>query len=213
MATTLAFDTSQQTLSIAIAQNGTILSHHSTPMATGQSEALAPAVQQILQEANLTFSDLNRIVAITGPGSFTGLRISLATAQGLGLALSIPVVGLDSFTAYATCIHEECNILVVIDSQKQDVYCQLFSPHHQKLKDPMALDPIHISEYAGSESFILTGTGLEKILPYMKDKNLSFEVTPIKPDQICQNSCFIDEVHFTVAEPYYLKEPMVTKPR
>src|SRR5258707_858559 len=127
MTTTLAFDTSQQWCSIAVSQNGRLLSHHSEYFPSGHSNILLPQIIKALEQASLKMGDIDLIATITGPGSFTGLRVSIAAAQGLSLALSKPVVGIDIFMAYASCLKTVKNILVVIDSQKQDVYCQLFS--------------------------------------------------------------------------------------
>jgi|GEM_PF-4268772 len=212
MTTILAFDTSQQCCSIAIAQDGTILTQRSEPMAMGQSEVLVPALLQALADVNLKPQDLNKIITITGPGSFTGLRVSLATAQGMGLGLSIPVVGIDAFTAYASCVFTERNILVVIDSQKQDVYCQLFSASRGPLKEPAAINPAHLPDYVGTEPFVLIGTGINKILPILDENNLHYETSQVKPDQICRAICLLAELPHENLLPIYLKDALVTKP-
>lgn len=70
-------------------------------MTKGQDAALPSIVQDTLGEAGLALNDLDRIAVVTGPGSFTGLRIGLAFARGLGLTLNIPVVGVNSLEASA----------------------------------------------------------------------------------------------------------------
>jgi tRNA threonylcarbamoyl adenosine modification protein YeaZ len=68
-------------------------------MARGQSERLVPMLQEMLAEAGIGWQDLDAIGVGTGPGNFTGIRIAVATARGLALALRIPAVGVTGFDA------------------------------------------------------------------------------------------------------------------
>ena len=68
-------------------------------MAQGQAERIFPAIDELLARNGVTYADLTRIAVTTGPGSFTGLRIGLTAARGLGLALDIPVVGVPTLLA------------------------------------------------------------------------------------------------------------------
>jgi tRNA threonylcarbamoyladenosine biosynthesis protein TsaB len=69
-------------------------------MARGQDARLIPLIQECLKEAGLDFPSLDRIAVTRGPGSFTGIRIGLAAAQGLALALDKPVLGIDRFAIF-----------------------------------------------------------------------------------------------------------------
>lgn len=211
MTTTLAFDTSQQWCSVAVSQDGKLLAHHSRHIPSGHSEILLPQIINTLEEASLGINDVDLIAAITGPGSFTGLRVSIAAAQGLSLALSKPVIGIDIFMAYASCIKTEKNILVVIDSQKQDIYCQLFSSRGIPIKEPQALDPSEIAPYAGGGAFALTGTATEKV------KNIlnNYELLELTSDEIIKNISLIAHKHehatSMTIHPFYLKEAITGK--
>ena len=68
-------------------------------MSTGQAERLVPMIEAVMARANLRFEDLDLIAVTLGPGAFTGVRIGIATAEGLGLASGRPVLGLTSFEA------------------------------------------------------------------------------------------------------------------
>ena len=59
----------------------------------GQAENLVPLIQRVVHQAGISFSDLSLVVTTVGPGSFTGLRVGLATARGLALAIGCPVQG------------------------------------------------------------------------------------------------------------------------
>ncbi|MGQ0484763.1 MAG: tRNA (adenosine(37)-N6)-threonylcarbamoyltransferase complex dimerization subunit type 1 TsaB [Hyphomicrobiales bacterium] len=126
----LAIDTSMAACSVAVAD-----SDHDLPLAKaqvamerGHAEALAPMVRMAMEEAGLAFSDLDRIAVTIGPGTFTGVRIGLAMARGLGLALDIPVAGIDTLSAISVNEAERDQpILVAADARRDEVYAALFS--------------------------------------------------------------------------------------
>ena len=94
----LAFDTSGPHVSVAV-QSDVILAESETGMARGQAEALMPAIERCTSEAGGALSDLDLIAVGVGPGNFTGIRISVAAARGLSLALGIPAFGISTFEA------------------------------------------------------------------------------------------------------------------
>lgn len=122
----LALDTTMAACSVAVLEGGRIIACAYEPMERGHAEALAPMVQQVMSAAGLGFGDLDRIAVTTGPGTFTGVRIGLAMARGLGLALGIPVCGIDTLSAIAANESAEAkSILVAADARKDEVYAAL----------------------------------------------------------------------------------------
>jgi tRNA threonylcarbamoyl adenosine modification protein YeaZ/ribosomal-protein-alanine acetyltransferase len=99
----LAFDTTMAACSAAVYDSGAdgILASAHVAMDRGQAEALAPMVEAVLREGGVEPAALQRIAVTTGPGTFTGQRIGLALAHGMGVALGCEVVGLDTLTATA----------------------------------------------------------------------------------------------------------------
>ena len=90
----LALDTCLAACSVAVLDGDRIAAAACEVMERGHQERLAPLVRDTMARAALAFSDLDRIAVTLGPGSFTGLRVGLAFAKGLGLALGRPVIGL-----------------------------------------------------------------------------------------------------------------------
>lgn len=89
----------------------------------GQAEMLIPMIDEIIKESNLKMSDIEMITVTRGPGSFTGVRIGLATARSLGLALNIPVLGISTLDAIARA-HDDKSALFLIDTKRGDFYGQ-----------------------------------------------------------------------------------------
>lgn len=214
MTTVLALDTSQDWCSTAISKNGVVIAHTSTQMQAGHSQALVPSIIKTAADAQINLSDLDMIITITGPGSFTGLRISIATAQGLGLALNIPVMGINSFKAYANCVESNCNILIAIESQKQDIYCQLFNSRKEAIKPAVALNPTDIMEYTQNSDFVLAGSATDKITPHLIDKPSIFEISH---EYLCKKlSLSTSDQNLKYSpdlSPLYIKEAIASKPK
>jgi tRNA threonylcarbamoyladenosine biosynthesis protein TsaB len=101
--TVLALDTSGPCCAAALArmdgQEFRILASRTEPMERGHAERLVPLVGELLGEAGFAWSDLGRVGVTTGPGSFTGVRVGIAAARGLALALGIPAIGIGTLDA------------------------------------------------------------------------------------------------------------------
>ena len=97
---------------------------------------LATMVRETMKEAGLAFRDLDRIGVTVGPGSFTGLRVGLAFAKGLGAALGKPVVGVGSLEALAG--ERPGLVVAAVDARREQVYVQAFEDG-RPLMEPGAL--------------------------------------------------------------------------
>jgi tRNA threonylcarbamoyladenosine biosynthesis protein TsaB len=97
----LAIDTALSACSVAIVRGDETLVSQVVPMARGQAEHLAPMVRAVAIEAGIGFSQIDLIAVTRGPGAFTGLRIGLAFARGLALALDRPCVGVSTLEVLA----------------------------------------------------------------------------------------------------------------
>lgn len=121
----LALDTCLDACSVAVWADGRVLAAGSEPMRRGHQERLAVMVEATMAQAGTAFTALDRIGVTIGPGSFTGLRVGLAFAKGLGLALDRPVVGVGVLEALARDVGEGF-VAAVIDARRDQVYLQAF---------------------------------------------------------------------------------------
>lgn len=139
MSVLLAIDTAAPRLGLALLA-GARIETDDEPMATGQAERLFPAIDALLARAGVAYADLTRIAVTTGPGSFTGLRIGLSAARGLGLALDIPVLGIPSLLALSLSAPGPSAVL--LDAKRGEAYFQSFGGPAQPLGEgailPMA---------------------------------------------------------------------------
>lgn len=120
----LALDTCVGACSVAIWADGRTLAALREPMVRGHQERLAEMAAEALSQAGLAPADLDRIAVTVGPGSFTGLRVGLAFAKGLALALSRPCVGVGTLEALA---HGRPGfVAAVLDARRGRVYLQAF---------------------------------------------------------------------------------------
>lgn len=121
---TLSIDTCLGACSCAVVRDDRPLASAFEPMTRGHQERLATMVETVMAQADLAFADLDRIAVTVGPGSFTGLRVGLAFAKGLGLALGKPVVGVGALEALGA--EEPGRTLALADARRGQVYWQAF---------------------------------------------------------------------------------------
>src|SRR6266480_6619206 len=129
----LAIDTALDACAAGVLDTdlGKLIAQESQAMKRGHAEALMPLIARVIKESGIAFALLDRIAVTTGPGSFTGLRVGLSAARGIGLAASKPVVGLTTLAAYAAphiAQDDKTAIAVAIDARHQHVYLQIFGP-------------------------------------------------------------------------------------
>jgi tRNA threonylcarbamoyladenosine biosynthesis protein TsaB len=129
----LAIDTALAACSCAVLDTayGGILASESVPMVRGHAEALMPLLDRVMKHSGVAFRDLDRVAVITGPGSFTGLRVGLSAARGLGVATGVTVVGVSTLSAFAAPYlgaDDKSPVVAAIDARHEQVYLQVFAP-------------------------------------------------------------------------------------
>lgn len=141
-ATILAIDSAIDISSVAIWNGGNVAVYLEDREYSKQSARLIPLIEKALKKANLQYSALTHVVSTVGPGSFTGIRIGLATARGIAFAMSIPCLG---FTTLEV-MHAAGGELCILNAGKGEVYYQYFGPAATepaiaKLEDILACYP------------------------------------------------------------------------
>jgi tRNA threonylcarbamoyladenosine biosynthesis protein TsaB len=137
----LAIDTALDACAAAVLDTETarLIAQESQAMKRGHAEALMPLIGRIITQSGIGFETLDRIAVTTGPGSFTGLRVGLSAARGIGLAADKPVVGVTTLTAFAAPIviqNGEHPVVAAIDARHDQVYLQVVSGNGGSLMRP-----------------------------------------------------------------------------
>ncbi|WP_080875289.1 tRNA (adenosine(37)-N6)-threonylcarbamoyltransferase complex dimerization subunit type 1 TsaB [Oceanobacillus timonensis] len=144
----LAMDTSNQVLSVALLDNKQIIGEITTNIAKNHSVRLMPAVEELMKDVNISPAELDRIVVAKGPGSYTGVRIGLATAKTMAWALDIPVIGVSSLEALAyQGILFDGIICPFFDARRGLIYTGAYQSKNQQLHKVMEEENILMTEW------------------------------------------------------------------
>lgn len=140
--TILGFDTSTAASTAAVLRaDGELFESAPPPERLGERPAhaaeLLPAVNDVMERADIGFGDLEAIAVGVGPGTFTGLRIGIATARALAKANDLPVRGISSLAVLADGMTGPCR-LALIDAKRGEAYAALFENDEERW-GPMAL--------------------------------------------------------------------------
>jgi tRNA threonylcarbamoyladenosine biosynthesis protein TsaB len=203
----LGLDTALGACSAAVTRDGEVLAALGEPMLRGHQERLAPLVQEMLQASDLTFADIDRVGVTVGPGSFTGLRVGLAFAKGLGLALGKPCVGVGGLEALAASAPGPGLTAALIDAKRGQVYLQAFEGG-AALMAPDALDiataAARLAELWRDGPLRLIGPGAALLAGISPEAEVIERVAP-EPAAICMLAA--GKPGSAGARPLYLRAP------
>jgi tRNA threonylcarbamoyladenosine biosynthesis protein TsaB len=185
----LAIDTALQACSACITDRDRLepVARESLSMAKGHAEALMPLLERVVAKIEGGFLALDKIVVTVGPGSYTGLRVGISAARGIGLATRIPVVGVTTLSALlAPLIGGGSDRLtaVAIDARHGQVYFQAVAPGGRVVV-PAALMPVREAvRLMGSGPVILTGSGAPLVAAeaWAVGVDASVDSAPLAPD-------------------------------
>ena len=153
----LAFDTSNQALSLAILEDEHLLAQTTLNIKKNHSITLMPAIDFLMNSLDMKPTDLDRIVVAQGPGSYTGLRMAVATAKTLAHTLKIELVGVSSLLAL---VPEQVEGLVipVMDARRNNVYAGFYQSG-QAVRPEAHLPLAEVLEIAGAANQSVTFVG------------------------------------------------------
>jgi len=204
----LALDTCLDACSVAVGRDDDVLSTRSEIMARGHQERLAPMTRDVMDQAGLAFAALDRIGVTVGPGSFTGLRVGLAFAKGLALALDRPCIGIGVLEALAAGSGETGFVAAMIDAHRGQIYLQIFIDGRAVMAPdvlPMETAAARLAElYPGGDA-ILIGSGaplLQTAIPSARSR------PETRPDPVTIAAmAAAARPPFALPRPLYLRAP------
>lgn len=189
----LSLDTATKCCSVAICSGelsaGNILGAHSLNTSVTHSRRLLTVIDGLIQECGIKWVDIAGIAVGLGPGSFTGLRIGMATAKGLAFASVIPLIGVSTLDSFACKQKTSKRICSIIDARKKEVYSAFYktdkvSGRVVRESDIFALTPEKLAEQI-TEPVMFVGDGVNSYGEFLKDKLGSLASFGTAVDNIC----------------------------
>lgn len=218
----LQIDTATEVCSVSLSLNGQVVSVIDATEPNLHASKLTVFIDQLLQEANVTYKDLHAVAVSKGPGSYTGLRIGVSTAKGICYALDIPLLAVNTlesmYTGYAGLqeLTQDALYIPMLDARRMEVYMMIFENNNiRKETEAVIIDVDTFASYV-EKPIYLFGSGAVKL------KDLFADVSNITIDSNYKHSSshlsqrtfekfsnqdFEDLIYF---EPYYLKEFIAT---
>jgi len=209
----LALDSAGSACSSALWRDGVVVARRFAAMARGQSEALIPMVQAVMDETGCSFPQVDLLAVSVGPGAFTGIRIGLSAARALALAAAKPLAGITTTEAIAAAIpaaeRQDHTVMVVVDSRRAELWVQVFSA------DLVALGPIQalLPEQAALAVFgpvILAGDGAALVAPLLPGARMASIGGFVDAVQVAQLAAARWPDGVLPPEPLYLRPADVT---
>lgn len=211
----LNIETSATNCSVSIGKNGNVLSfkEYNSPEYS-HSENLHVFIREAIQQASLTFNDLDAIAVSSGPGSYTGLRIGVSTAKGLCFVLDKPLISVDTLQSMAFSINVDKGFLApMLDARRMEVYSAVFNPTGALLRETRAeiIDGTSFAEFLNQGRVYFFGPGAVKCKGVITHPNAVFVPEEILPsakymvaisEEKFSKGMFEDVAYF---QPFYLK--------
>jgi len=190
----LAIESSAKAASIALVEDGKLIAQNMQHAGLTHSVTLLPMIHSLLRDMGRTMQDIDQIAVAHGPGSFTGLRIGLATAKGLAMGADKPLIGVSSLEAMAhqgKHLGEGSIVCPVMDARREQVYNALFTVREGALHRLTEDRAIAIEELFSSpdqdKSIVLVGDGAHLCHDWLKARDRKVKALP---DHLVQQSAW-----------------------
>jgi len=217
MALILHIDTATGQAVVSIASDGNLLQQRVNSRAMDHATWIHTAIRELADEGSIvTLQDIEAVAVVAGPGSYTGLRVGMATAKGLAYALNVPLVSLNTLKLMAFALRRDAPpsslLCPMLDARRLEVFTGLYDSHLQELVPPsaMILREDSFSNWLETKPIIFSGDGSVKWKAMLHHANASFTDSfytardiAVMAEQVFQEGEFADLAY---ADPIYLKE-------
>ena len=157
----LALDSSSSRLSVALIRDSSTVCEKNIDTMIGHAGIILSVIDAVLSETSTVRDEIGLVAVGTGPGSFTGIRIGLATAKGMATALSCPLAGIPTLDAMVkVALPASMQIMPIVDAKKGEIFCAIYDKNGSRLTDFMNLRPSDIARLVAKDTLLL-GNGCE----------------------------------------------------
>lgn len=166
----LSVDTSSSVCAVSLQENNNLIDEIDLDNGKTHSENFMPIVAEILEKNNKELKDINLIAAVVGPGSFTGIRIGIASIKAIAEVYNIPVAEVTSLESLVRNVEVKEVVCSLIDAKNNQVYAGIFDSNYNKLENYMADDINNVIESLKKyNNIIFVGDGAVKFEDLLKE--------------------------------------------
>lgn len=210
----LHIDTAVQVASVCLSVEQKVIATLVNPSGKESASWLHLAVKSILEDNGFLPNQLSAIAVSMGPGSYTGLRVGMATAKGLCYALSIPLIGINTLKMMAAAVKDPATELLcpMIDARRMEVFTAVYTRSLEEIKAPtnLVLDAGSFSDLLEQHQITFFGNGSTKALNLFKHSNAFFvDCVATAADMVLLSVEQFDSKQFidlAYTEPFYGKD-------
>ncbi|MEI8059339.1 MAG: tRNA (adenosine(37)-N6)-threonylcarbamoyltransferase complex dimerization subunit type 1 TsaB [Ferruginibacter sp.] len=211
-------DTATENAFVNIAKDGQLIQVFQNDDQKDHGAFLQPVITKLLQSAGIDFSNIAAIAVTAGPGSYTGLRVGMASAKGLSYALNKPLITISTLALWASSAIRQTEqpdkfvFCPMIDARRMEVFTAVYDHNLNNIIQPAALilNELSFAELLNKQPVIFIGNGIIKWGKICSHSNASFIQSFSIPAALSElsYSAFLNREFTDLAysEPYYLKE-------
>lgn len=210
----LNIDCSQETASICLSQDEKSLGLLLNENQSDHASWIHMAIRRLIAAAGISLAQLDAIAVTIGPGSYTGLRVGLATAKGLCYALKKPLITVPTLKmmAYAARASSAELICPMIDARRMEVYAAIYDKKMTEIvpAEAILIEPTTYHQYITAHPMCFLGSGSKKLQPLLKAANAQFEEIAFNAITLIELS--LEDYHLQAfaslayTEPLYIKD-------
>lgn len=221
----LSIETSTSACSVALHENGQLLGTQMLNQEGSHSKRLTILIDQLMEHCERKLACLSAIAVSIGPGSYTGLRIGLATAKGLCFGLDLPLVTIPTLkilaNSYQGLKSSQIGLLPMLDARRMEVYSAIYQSDN--LVEIDSVKPVILEEDSYQlhqiDQIVAFGNGAAKFKTISQAKHIQFHEGPLHPEAKFMGNLALDLFlnqefeNIVTVEPQYLKEFGGTTPK
>lgn len=219
MSIIINIDTASERAHVSFAKNGLIIDVLYSESQKEHASFLQTAVKQLSKKNGIALSNVDAIAVTAGPGSYTGLRVGMASAKGLCYALQIPLISINSLEALTWSAldlfpnyNETVLLCPMIDARRMEVFTAVYKNNLTIYQTPYALilDENSFSKELATNQILFFGSGATKWKSVSKHSNALFENCNLLPESLGKRSFSLFSTgnfsELAYSEPFYLKD-------
>jgi len=222
LAILLNIDTATDVASVCLSHNGDIAGLEKNAEQKEHASFVHTAISKIVESSGIYISKIDAVAVTAGPGSYTGLRVGMATAKGVCYALKKPLITINTLTVMAQAAadtlitsgaHNTATLLCpMIDARRMEVFTALYNMHLEIVLPPVAMiiEPLSFNQWTGDNKVFFFGNGSEKCKPFLQRDNSVFinsSHSAVHLSKLAGKAFEKEEfADIAYAEPIYLKQ-------